>query len=128
MKSKKINLFKIKYQWVEGEYGEALLGKNVEREGFERDLIKARKFSQDLLGKIIRKGNYLGRGYRVECLPEFYEQIVWFMVNKLGYTECHLENITEYEIDDWGDPSKILLRKISEKTEIIELNPDDFSK
>ena len=36
----------------------------------------------------------------VECLPEFYEQIIWFLIEKNGYKECQLNENISYIIDD----------------------------
>jgi len=33
-----------------------------------------KNFAENLKGKEIKDYNYLGKGYGVECLPEFYAQ------------------------------------------------------
>ena len=40
----KMNIFKIEYNWYEGEHEEILLAKDTEREQFEKDLLEAKKF------------------------------------------------------------------------------------
>jgi hypothetical protein len=115
-----MNIFKIEYYWPEDEHGETLLGKNVERKEFEKDLIKAKKFAESLIGKEIKEESYLGKGYRVQCLPEYYEQIIWFLTEKLGYSECQYnENIT-YNLDDYAN-KKIEITKNEKKTEMRKL-------
>ena len=98
------NIFKIEFYWYEDDHEETFLGKGVEREEFEKDLKEARDFAQSLRGKEVSKGEYLGKGYITECLPEYYEQIVWFLKEKKGYTICYFDNDTYYRIDD--SPSK----------------------
>ena len=113
MQNKMLDIFKIEYYWCEGEHGETLLVKEIERKEFEKDLIEAKKFAESLMGKKIKEGNYLGEGYSIECLPEYYEQIIWFLINKKNYTECHLDDNISYQIGDEID-KKIELTK-SEK-------------
>lgn len=76
MKNKIFRIFKIEYNWYEGEHGEIFLGKYVEKEKFEKDLTKAKQFAKSLIGKKVKHQNYLGKGYSVECLPEYYQQII----------------------------------------------------
>ncbi len=95
-----MNIFKIEYYWHEGEHEETLLGKNVEREDFEKDVTKARKFAESLIGKEIKEGEYLGKGYSVQCLPEYYGQIIWFLTEKLGYGICYFDEEVYYTVDD----------------------------
>ena len=97
------NLFKIEYDWYEGEHEETLLGKDIEKEGFEKDTIEARNFARNLIGKEIKRGEYLGKGYKVECLPEFYEQIIWFLINNKGYIEYCFDEDIAYSINDSAD-------------------------
>jgi hypothetical protein len=103
-----MNLFKISYNWYEGEYEDTLLGKDVTREQFEKDLLEAKLFAISLKGIHIdifadSRTPWEGNGYSVECLPEYYGQIVWFLINKKDYIECSInENIT-YDVDDWAD-------------------------
>ncbi len=117
----KFNLFKVEYDWHEGEHAETLLGKNAEREEFEKDLIEARNFAESLIGKNTERGDYLGKGYSVECLPEYYEQVIWFLVEKKGYAECDFDENVNYSIDDSADGKEIQIRKYEEKTETSEL-------
>ena len=91
------NIFKIEYDWYEGEHEETLLGKNIDKKKFEKDLIEAKKFAISLIGNEIKGKNYLGKGYSVECLPEFYEQIIWFLINKKGYIKCNFDENTGYQ-------------------------------
>jgi len=97
---KDFNIFKIKYIWHEGEYKETYLGKTVEQKEFENDLIKAKKFASSLIGKKVKGYNYLGKGYSVECLPEYYEQIIWYLKVKLEYIECNISRNVYYSVDD----------------------------
>ena len=95
-----MNIFKIEYNWYEDDHEEVLLGKNVEREEFEKDLIKAKEFAESLIGIEIKEREYLGKGYRVDCLPEYYSQIVWFLTEKLGYIICSYDTKITYDIND----------------------------
>lgn len=99
MKNKSFNIFKIEYNWCEGEHEETFMEKDVDKDQFERDLIKAKEFAESLMGKEV-KDNYLGKGYSVECLPEYYEQIIWFLTNKMGYIECYFDDNISYHVDD----------------------------
>jgi|SRR3989338_4255392 len=114
------NIFKIQYDWYEGEHNEILVGKAVELQQFEKDLVEAKKFAESLLGKKVKKGEYLGKGYSVECLPEFYEQILWFLVEKLGYKYCDYDTDICYDIDD-GYKKKIKVTKVEKIIEEKEL-------
>ena len=108
-------LFKITYVWYEGDEGETILCKNVEQEEFEKDLVEAKDFAQSLIkNPEIREGEWIGKGYRVNCLPEYYEQIIWFLTNKRGYKDCLFDEDTTYNIDD-GSGKKIKIIR-SEKT------------
>lgn len=108
-----MQIFKINYTWYEGEYEETYLGKDIDKIQFERDIKEAKDFAKSLLGKEIEKEDYLGKGYHTECLPEFYNQIIWFLVNKKNYTECFLDN-SKYSIED--DHSKeIFVEKIEQE-------------
>ena len=89
---KDFNIFKIEYHWYEGEHEETLLVKEIEPEKFEEDLMEAKKFAESLIGIEIKDYDYLGKGYSTECLPEFYEQILWYLTNKLGYIYCNHDN------------------------------------
>ncbi len=100
LQKNKMNIFKIEYYWYEGEHEEILLAKDVEKGHFENDLSEAKKFAEKLKGREIKDGEYLGKGYRVECLPEFYKQIIFFLKEKKGYIECDLNNNIAYLIDD----------------------------
>lgn len=95
-----LNIFKIRYEWYEGDCGETLLAKDTPKEQFEKDLIEAKNFAENLKGRKINEGSYLGKGYTVECLPEFYEQIIWFLTEKKGYSECMYYDSEEYYVDD----------------------------
>ena len=115
-----MNIFKIEYNWYEGEHWEILLGKDVEAKKFEEDLIKAKEFAESLMGNEIKEGDYLGKGYMVQCLPEFYKQIVWFLTSKLNYIECDYDGDLNYEVDDDSD-KKIGITKIKQKIERSEI-------
>ena len=95
-----MNIFKIQYDWYEGEHEEILLAKDIKIETFEKDLIKAKKFAEKLKGKKAETGNYLGKGYSVECLPQFYGQILWYLTEKLGYIICNFKEDIDYSVDD----------------------------
>lgn len=115
-----LNIFKIEYYWYEDEHEETLLIKKVEQEEFEKDLMDAKKFAEKFKGVEIKKGNYLGRGYSVECLPEFYEQIIWFLTKKKGYKECFINDRISYIIDDNCDKKINIVKseKIIKKTDL----------
>lgn len=95
-----INIFKIRYEGYEGEFGEALLAKDATKEQFEKDLFEARDFAESLKGKEVEMGSYLGKGYSTECLPQFYAQIIWFLTEKKGYSESQYNENEEYYVDD----------------------------
>lgn len=116
-----INIFKIEYYWPEDEHGVAYLGKDVSQEEFEKDLIKAREFAESLIGKKVDV-DYLGKGYSLECLPEFYEQIIWFLVEKLNYVECDINDDISYYIDDNSNNKKIGITKSEKQIKNSELN------
>jgi len=108
------NIFKIEYSWYEGEHRESLVGKKVTIKEFENDLIKAKEFAESLRGKVVKR-DYLGKGYSVECLPQYYEQILWFLANKLEYIECYFDENVSYDIDDSclvSDDDKINVEKV----------------
>lgn len=115
-----MNIFKVEYSWYEDEHEETLLGKDVEREEFEKDIVKAKKFAESLIGKEIKHGKYLGKGYNVQCLPEYYEQIIWFLTERLGYIICDLDEHSHYTVDDFSD-KKINITKSTRKIERSEL-------
>ena len=56
----------------------------------------------------------------VECLPEFYEQIIWFLIEKNGYKECQLNENISYIIDDNANKN-IDITKNEEITKRTEL-------
>lgn len=111
-----MNIFKIEYYWPEDEHGVALLAKDAEREEFEKDIIKAKEFAESLIGKEIEEGEYLGKGYRIQCTPEYYEQIIWFLTEKLDYIECDYDEDIDYGVDDSSD-KKISITKSERKIE-----------
>lgn len=113
-KMHEFNLFKVSYEWYEEDNKEVLLGKSASKEDFEKDLSEARDFAEKLIGIEIKEGSYLGKGYSVECLPEYYEQIIWFLTEKRGYVECYNDKDVEYFIEDDGS-SKIYIRKRVQK-------------
>src|SRR3989338_2710005 len=121
MKTKQqFNIFKVEYNLYEEDHDSVFLGKAVEKEQFEKDLLKAKKFAESLIGKEIKEGEYLGRGYRVDCLPEYYHQIVWFLITELGYIECGYDKDITYYVDDSSD-KKISVNKSENKVERKEL-------
>lgn len=122
-----LNIFKISYQWYEDDHKEILLGKNISANYFEKDLIEAKKFAESLIGRAIKEGIYLGKGYRVDCLPEYYEQIIWFLTKKKGDIICNIDNDTEYFIDD-DITKKIGIKKRMQKIDWQNLHPSDENK
>lgn len=122
MKNKLFNIFKIEYNWCEGEHEETFLGKNVDEREFDKDLIKAKNFAKSLLGKNIETWDYLGKGYTIECLPKYYEQIIWFLVDKMKYIECYFNNDIFYRVgSDEMTKDKIELTKFNKKIKRINL-------
>jgi len=115
------NIFKVQYDWYEGEHWEILIGKAVDVQQFEKDVAEAKQFAEGLRGKKIEKGEYLGKGYRVECLPEFYEQILWYLVEKLGYQYCDYDDDAYYDVDD-DIGKKIKVTKVEERIERKEIS------
>lgn len=118
-----MNLFKIEYTWYEGEHDETLLGKDVKTEEFENDLKKAKDFAQSLIGRKeidSGEGDYLGKGYSCECLPQYYRQILWYLTTKLGYIDCDMNECVHYDVSDWGK-DKIILTKFEKETISHEL-------
>lgn len=117
---KDIRIFRIYYDWYEGEHEETLLGKGVSEEEFEKDMGEAVSFATSLIGKEAEMGDYLGKGYSVECLPEYYEQILWFLTKKKGYINCDFDMKARYQISE-GFPDRIIARKRIETLEWKEL-------
>jgi len=114
-----MEIFKIRYDWYEGDSGETYLGKDINKFEFEEDLKEALIFAKGLIGKKIEDNDYLGEGYRIECLPEFYNQIIWFLINKKGYAECSIDE-SEYCVDDDSD-EKILINKIDKEIRSVQI-------
>ena len=115
-----LNVFKVEYYWYEGEHEECLLIKDVKKEEFEKNLLEAKSFAEKLKGVEIKEGEYLGKGYKIECLPEFYEQIIWFLKEKKEYKECQLNEDIEYIIDD-NSNKEIDITKNEKTTKRTEL-------
>ncbi len=111
---KDFNIFKIEYDWYEGEHEEILIGKRVTVEEFEEDLAEAKRFAEGLRGKKV-EGDYFGKGYSVECLPEFYEQILWYLTEKKEYVYCDYDHSTSYAVED-SDKKRISVIKTEKKT------------
>ena len=118
---KELRIFKLKYDWYEGEYEETFLAKDVDIETFEKDLIEAKNFAQNLIEKEVEH-DYLGKGYSVACLPEYYEQIIWYLTTKLDYSISNIEEDLVYDVNDGVYGKKISLSKIAKKTEISDLD------
>ena len=108
------NLFKLEYDWYEGEHEEMLLSKDVELKEFDRDLIESKNFAISLIGKKVENNNFLGKGYAVECLPEFYQQIIWFLINKKGYIKCSFNEDFSYRVEDHFKNNKEYLPDVKE--------------
>jgi len=114
------NIFKIKYVWYEGDNRTSYLAKQVNEKQFEKDILKARDFARSLIGKKVKGFDYLGKGYSVECLPEYFEQIIWYMIEKLGYLECDIDKWVAYFVeDDYSD--EITIRKRTEEYKFKKL-------
>ena len=110
-------IFRIRYDWYDGEHNEALIAKEISKESFEEDLLKAKEFAKGLIGKKVQ-GDYLGKGYRVECLPAYYEQILWHLTNKSGYIYCDFYEDVEYSVEDDNPLTIIRTEKKSERNEL----------
>ena len=78
----------------------------------------AREFAESLIGKGMEY-DYLGKGYSVECLPQYYRQIIWFLTNKLGYIDCLIDSEISYQIEDYEN--RIIIQKSEKKIETKEL-------
>lgn len=111
---------KNKLDWCEGDHEETFVGKNIDKDQFERGLIKAKEFAESLIGKEV-KNDYLGKGYFVECLPEYYEQIIWFLTDKMGYIKCYFDKNISYRIDDSSNGKKIELTKFEKDVKHTDL-------
>jgi len=109
-----MNIFKIEYDWYDGDHSEILIGKDVNQSQFEIDILKAKVFAESLMGKEIKERDYLGKGYRVDCFPEYYEQIVWFLTSKLGYIECGYDSNILYNVEAFSN-TKIGIIKSEKK-------------
>lgn len=109
----KLRIFKIEYSWYEDEHEQVLLAKRVSPDQFEKDISAARQFAEKLRRTKADRSDYLGKGYYLECLPEFFEQIVWLLTNKKGYEPCKFDIDISYDIDDY---SKIIGITKKEKT------------
>jgi len=114
-----LNSFKLEYYWYEDEHEETILIKDVKREEFEKDL-EAKQFAEKIKGIKIKEGKYLGKGYNIECLPEFYEQIIWFLKEKKKYKECQFNVDISYIIDDDSNKEINIAKneKITKRTDL----------
>lgn len=70
-------------------------------------------FAEKLIGKKAKIKNYLGKGYAVECLPEYYEHIIGYLESKLGYVDCCADEDVEFDIDDNAHGNKIIVTKVN---------------
>ena len=115
-----LNSFKLEYYWYEDEHEETILIKDVKREEFEKDLLEAKQFAEKIKGIKIKEGKYLGKGYNIECLPEFYEQIIWFLKEKKKYKECQFNVDISYIIDDDSNKEINIAKneKITKRTDL----------
>lgn len=111
-----LRIFRIYYDWYEDDHEETLIGKRVSEEEFEKDIMEAINFAKSLIGKEREYGDYLGKGYSVECLPEYYEQVLWFLTKKKGYVYCDFNMEMQYKIED-DFQKKIIAMKRIEKVE-----------
>ena len=83
-------IFKIVYDWYEGEHGEILVCKDVTSGEFEKDLLECRNIDQGKIGK-----GY----YKVNCLPEYFEEIL-SQLKKKEYFELEFNEDVSYFIND----------------------------
>jgi hypothetical protein len=120
MSRESFNIFRVEYQWVEGEEGFTLVGKGVTRRRFEKDLSEAKRFAESLRGKEIISGENLGKGYYTECIPEYYRQILWFLKNKKGYVYCYFDEHFAYKVDN-GLGRSILVERKEKRTKRSEI-------
>ena len=111
-----MNIYNIEYDWYEGEHEDTLVAKDVKQEEFEKDIIEAKKFAESLIGKETnrKEGQYfsdlIGEGYAVECLPEYYKTIIWYLIEKKGYIEVSYNEHYSYDVNDdgiWEDDKKV---------------------
>jgi hypothetical protein len=114
-----LNIFKVRYEWYDGDSGETLLAREATKEQFEKDLSQAKEFAENLKG--IADGPILGSGYSTECLPEYYSKIIWFLLEKKGYSECQYNESVDYYVDDHSETS-IGIQKRIKKTEWEKMN------
>jgi hypothetical protein len=119
MVDEEFRVFKIEYDWCDGEHEEVFVGKEVSREEFEKDLVKAREFALSLSGKEIEEYDYLGKGYTSECLPQYYKQILWFLETKLGYVCCYVDDTITYGVGTWGEDKLAIERKETKKERAV---------
>ena len=94
-----MQLYKISYDYYEGEHEETLLAKDVDKEQFDKDIMEAKDYAQSLIGLKYKKSNF-SVPYSVEYLPEFYNKIVDYLETQKGYVEIHTNDDVCYEIDD----------------------------
>ena len=116
-----ISIFKIRYEWYEGDHEEILLAKEVTKEQFEKDLTAAKDFAENLKGKENKEDSSLRRRYSIECLPDFYLQVIWFLTEKKGYKECQYDESEEYYIEDDSEKT-IGIQKRTKKIEWKKIN------
>ncbi len=115
-----MNIFRIEYYWYEGDHELVLFGKDVEQNQFEDDLIGAKAFAEGLCGTEVEGFDYLGKGYSVQCLPEYFGQICWYLETKLGYVICHLDNDLMYEVQDGVSGSEKIAISLLRKRSLIK--------
>ncbi|MDD3175219.1 MAG: hypothetical protein PHU51_01970 [Candidatus Nanoarchaeia archaeon] len=109
-----MNIFRIKYEWYEGEENEIFLSNNVTKEQFEKDLKESRNYVYKLINS--------DKNSSITCLPKYYEQIVWFLINKLNYVECHYDEDSIYYVDDEVGSEKIFVKRKDRKDIFINLD------
>jgi len=100
-----MQLYKISYDYYEGEHEEILLAKDVETEQFDKDIIEAKDYAQSRIGLKYKKSEYM-KPYNVEYLPEFYQTIADYLQEQKGYIEIHTNDDIHYEVDDSGTQEK----------------------
>lgn len=102
-----MNIFKINFFWWE-DYGKNLLAKDVTIDEFEKDLIQAKNYAQSLIG--FEDDENAIEKYSVECLPEYYDKIIWFLTKKLNYFLCNFDKDKTYYVEE-DDKKILILRK-----------------
>lgn len=116
-----LNLYKFKYYWCEGEEQTTYLAKNVNESEFLTDLAQALEFANSLRGTELETNKFFeaGKNYGVECLPEYYAQVIYYMTEKLKYYEIDQDDRVEYILDDHTNGLTVQKREETVKFETV---------